>query len=1117
LGVGGRVIKMLSVDFLNVQGLTDVKAVELERIMSEGSGRGELRILALLETHEKYRKVNFSDRLHIVERMRNMEDKKGGGLMLIYRMADEMEVVQRTNGSRDILAVDVTIGCIKLAIVLVYIDVKDKDRNLQIYRNLDEILEGIPNGLGKIVMGDFNAHIGFLGEQRQNNNGELLLNFMERWNLVMLNADDRCMGTYTRIMGNDRSVIDFMLVDEKVYDKFKGMEIDEDKVKFDLSDHCYISGNFEMESNVTNWKTDWETKEYYKVNDQNLMQQFVAEVENKVIEDRVENIVEFENVLKNGAETILKRTIRRRRRRCGVGEKFEPIWINEEIRREIKHRRELNRHRRSVVDPMTREYYWNEYSKQKEKVKKIVKEAKMKHEREITKEITDDKTSRKMWDAINRLRGNTRKNSTKKALYNQDGVEIREESEQKKNMMAVWKQIYQMSENSIKDSWNEVRREKYEEDRMEEINKEEEERVRVQRAAEAGMLYVGRVKGVQKCMREVKFNKENLTKRIKKLKNGKRAGPDGLRGEMYKSLQNSNICIDTMLKAYNGCIQEKILGVEWKDSVTKMVPKEKKPTAEQHRPIALTNVGYKLFMGMVGDKLAEQRLCDERIESLQAGFTEGRRLEENLFVLSYCVEESYRSKQMLVVIAVDFKKAFDSIDRGKMVESMIYYRCDPKVIDIIIDLYDGDRTRIEREDADMGSVEVRNGIRQGCTGSPTLFIMVVSRIIEKVVGTGMGFRRIGLYVPVLFYADDGLILAGSLTEAENMIKVVKEESSKCGLRISAEKSSFMIFNGEVDDGTRIGNLGKCQEMEYLGMKIKPQRDMFAQHRREKLVLAEKMANLSYSVLSRSCNRLLVGKTYWKSVILPSVLKSSQVVVWSRTEKEKLQRIENGVWRRIFDAPSYTPVSALQGEVGCSSVVSRDVKCKLGFVKFIMEGKNGMLRRILNKMKQMEWRGGRTWIGCVEGYLAELEMNWNDVESCTTEQIHRKVDRWEQARWRREVDSKSTLQHYRIKERIGGENYTSGWGSKLLFRVRTNTLKLNWRARFWQGEILCDVCGEEEETLEHFILRCPVYEAVRQQYNVEVMEDVLCFGDRNTENIEKFLERIWEIRWRVVGG
>ena len=36
-----------------------------------------------------------------------------------------------------------------------------------------------------------------------------------------------------------------------------------------------------------------------------------------------------------------------------------------------------------------------------------------------------------------------------------------------------------------------------------------------------------------------------------------------------------------------------------------MIPKKIKPTAKEHRPIALTNVGYKIFIGLVKSKLVE--------------------------------------------------------------------------------------------------------------------------------------------------------------------------------------------------------------------------------------------------------------------------------------------------------------------------------------------------------------------------------------------------------------------------------------------------------------------------------------------------------------------------------
>ena len=56
-----------------------------------------------------------------------------------------------------------------------------------------------------------------------------------------------------------------------------------------------------------------------------------------------------------------------------------------------------------------------------------------------------------------------------------------------------------------------------------------------------------------------------------------------------------------------------------------------------------------------------------------------------------------------------------------------------------------------------------------------------------------------------------------------------------------------------------------------------------------------MANLAFSVVYRSCDRLLIGKTYWKSVVQPRVLSASSVFVWSRQEKAKLQVMENRMW------------------------------------------------------------------------------------------------------------------------------------------------------------------------------------------------------------------------------
>ena len=35
--------------------------------------------------------------------------------------------------------------------------------------------------------------------------------------------------------------------------------------------------------------------------------------------------------------------------------------------------------------------------------------------------------------------------------------------------------------------------------------------------------------------------------------------------------------------------------------------------------------------------------------------------------------------------------------------------------------------------------------------------------------------------------------------------------------------------------------------------------------------AQRMANMTYGVVARCCNKLLIGKTFWKTLALPSIL------------------------------------------------------------------------------------------------------------------------------------------------------------------------------------------------------------------------------------------------------
>ena len=50
--------------------------------------------------------------------------------------------------------------------------------------------------------------------------------------------------------------------------------------------------------------------------------------------------------------------------------------------------------------------------------------------------------------------------------------------------------------------------------------------------------------------------------------------------------------------------------------------------------------------------------------------------------------------------------------------------------------------------------------------------------------------------------------------------------------------------------------------------------------------AQKLANVTYSVIAKSCNKILIGKTFWKSVAIPSIVHGVNMINMTETDIEK---------------------------------------------------------------------------------------------------------------------------------------------------------------------------------------------------------------------------------------
>ena len=539
--------------------------------------------------------------------------------------------------------------------------------------------------------------------------------------------------------------------------------------------------------------------------------------------------------------------------------------------------------------------------------------------------------------------------------------------------------------------------------------------------------------------------------------------------ELYKALTHSNLCIRKLTECFNKIIDDSIFPEDWKSSKTVMIPKVKKPKVNELRPIALTNISYKSFMNVaVRNKIEDHLRQNKEIKENQSGFTKKGRIENNLFILKYCIDNAFKFKKSLIVISIDFQKAYDSIKREKLISILKDYKINSDIINVISKIYEGDRTTINKGHKTETEIIVTSGIRQGCTGSTTLFKLITYDIIKKLEGKS-GYQDELFKLTSLFYADDGLLLAQNVSEAKQIIDELIGVGEECGLSINKGKSRILIFNMKGRPKS-IRGIDVVKQIKYLGITINDDKKCFRIHKKEAIEKADRMANITYPVISKSCNKILIGKTYWKSIVLPTILYGSNILGFTKTDIDKLQIIENRVYRHILGAPRYAQIPTLRGEIGASSMMARIMEGYVKYLKYLIGiDSNDLLRRITEeRLNNKEDQ----WTIDIRNYCKELKLDRVSIASIGNEEIRKKILEWDSEMWRQELSRKSSLEIYRLfkKEIKSEENlYDNTQSSVIFYRCRTNNLNLKDRKRHSGGETKCELCNADIENLSNFFI------------------------------------------------
>ncbi len=257
---------------------------------------------------------------------------------------------------------------------------------------------------------------------------------------------------------------------------------------------------------------------------------------------------------------------------------------------------------------------------------------------------------------------------------------------------------------------------------------------------------------------------------------------------------------------------------EWKGSLFTFLYKGKgdKLDPDNFRGISLLSVCAKVYGKLLLDRL--QPILEPGLSESQCGFRKGRGCPDLQFSLRRLTEIAHAHRAPLWVAFVDFRKAFDCVNRTALWAILEARGVPQKLIALLRDLYSGCEGRVRVGEAVSAPFQIGSGVRQGCALSPLLFSVLIDTIMRAAVtneaaqsaGFRVGYEPSGhltapslptdptrvrhCTVTDLLYADDAALIARSRGGLAHLLRRLQDTAQKWGLTINITKTKAMAFH-----------------------------------------------------------------------------------------------------------------------------------------------------------------------------------------------------------------------------------------------------------------------------------------------------------------------------------
>ena len=449
-------------------------------------------------------------------------------------------------------------------------------------------------------------------------------------------------------------------------------------------------------------------------------------------------------------------------------------------------------------------------------------------------------------------------------------------------------------------------------------------------------------------------------------------------GLVYDVLKNEP-SIDLLTRLLNLCFENRIVPAAWLQALIYPIPKslQNDPRVPlNYRGISLLPVISKLYTATLNKRLNIFTENNDTIVNEQNGFRPGWCCLDHIFVLQNTLRIRNQIKSETYCAFIDFKKAFDFVDRDFLLYKLHKSGVQGNFYHAIKALYSGAQSCIQVDHMVTGWFDVNSGVRQGDSLSPTLFSIFLNDLAQEINGLNAGVMIGGSCLSILLYADDIVLLAPKPENLQCMLDTISAWCNKWCMQINPQKTQVLHARNRQRPRSTFqfsctgAPLAYTESYKYLGYFV--HEHINNEHHVEILTNAAIRSFARIHSIFKSIGNMGVRsyETLYNAYVLP--IMNYAIGIWGFSDFSKPQVLQNRITRFFLGVHRFAPLAATKSEldwIGCRE--ARWIEMLRLFNRF-----NGMDKsrwpNIILKWDQS--LGLNTWYSEIQYILAYLGLN-----------------------------------------------------------------------------------------------------------------------------------------------